>query len=166
MNERFGFARLDTTTALVPALPVLPRAGRAHVAVEPVRSPDGSAVRDLEIFRDHQHARAARHVVLERGSRSCYVICRRDRRKGLPLFASLLHASDPAALPALLPALSTHLLVRHRVPVILAELCFTTLRPPKSIMLTRSSRPKIFRSPTLAAEAIDYLYSELTCVAW
>ena len=150
----------------MPALPVLPRADRARVVDEPGAIAGRLGGRDLEIFRDHQHARAAHHVVLERGSQSCYAIWRRDRRKNLPLLASILHASDPAALTALLPALSTHLLVRHGVPVILAERRFTTLRPPNSFMLTRSSRPKMFRSPTLAAEAIDYLYSELTCVAW
>ena len=100
---RFGFARLDTATALVPALLILPRGGRADVVVEPGAIAGRLRGQDLEIFRDHQHARVARHVVLERGSQSCYVIWRRDRRKGLSLFASLLHASDPAALTALLP---------------------------------------------------------------
>ena len=88
MNERFGFTRLDTTTALVPALPVLPQAARARVVDEPGAITGRLRGRDLEVFRDHQHARAAHHVVLQRGSQSCYVIWRRDRRKNLPLFAS------------------------------------------------------------------------------
>jgi hypothetical protein len=30
----------------------------------------------------------------------------------------------------------------------------------------RRSRPKMFRSPSLDADQVGYLYSELTCLAW
>ena len=51
--------------------------------------------RDLDIYRDHVGAAAAHHLVVVRGAETCYVIFRRDRRKGLPLFASFIHVSNP-----------------------------------------------------------------------
>jgi hypothetical protein len=38
-------------------------------------------------------------------------------------------------------------------------------RPWPSVSL-RSPRRKMFRSTRLASDQIDYLYSELVCVAW
>ena len=90
---------------------------------------------------------------------------RRDRRKHVPLFASLLYTNGPDMLHALFPALSRYLLLRYGIPAVLAELRLVGLRPRSSIMLS-SPRPKMFRSHTLPESAIDYLYSELTCVAW
>jgi GNAT superfamily N-acetyltransferase len=169
LNERFGFTGLDTATALVPALPGRSSRrgfpGRTHVVSDPDRIAHCLDGRDLEIYRDHRDARASHHVVLERGRESCYVMWRRDRRKRLPVFASVLYTSDPAVLHSLFPALSRHLLLRHGIPAVLAELRVVGLRPRSSIMLN-SPRPKMFRSRTLPESAIDYLYSELTCVAW
>jgi hypothetical protein len=169
LNERLGFVRLNTATALVPALPgsSSPRrlSGRTDVITDPGQIAHFLSGRDLEIYHDHQQARAAHHVVLKRGQQSCYVMWRRDRRKRLPLLASVLYTSDPAVLHSLFPALSSHLLIRHGILAVLAELRVVGLRPRLSIMLN-STRPKMFRSRTLPESAIDYLYSELTCVAW
>ncbi len=40
-------------------------------------------------------ATAARHLVIVRDAETCYVIFRRDRRKKLPLFASIIYVSNP-----------------------------------------------------------------------
>ena len=90
---------------------------------------------------------------------------RRDRRKRLPLFASVLYTSHPCVLHSLFPVLARHLFLRHGISAVLAELRVVGLRPRLSIMLN-SPRPKMFRSRTIPDSAIDYLYSELTCVAW
>jgi hypothetical protein len=58
-----------------------------------------------------------------------------------------------------------HLLFRHRTPATLAEERIVGFRPRPSLRL-RSPRRKMFRSPSLAPAQIDYLYSELVCVAW
>ena len=100
-----------------------------------------------------------------RGDETCYVIFRRDSRKGLPLFASIIYVSDPVALPGLGGHVRRHLLLRHRIPCTLSELRIVGSRPRLSIMLN-SPRPKMYRSPTLGEGDIDYLYSELTCVVW
>ena len=39
-------------------------------------------------------------------------------------------------------------------------------RAPRLSFSVRSPRRKMFRSSTLEAHQIDYLYSELVCVSW
>jgi hypothetical protein len=90
---------------------------------------------------------------------------RRDRRKGMPLFASLLYVSNPDLFGRMARPLARHLLLRHRVPLTLAELRVTTERPRPSVLL-RSSRRKMYRSDRLTADQVDNLYSELVCLAW
>jgi hypothetical protein len=90
---------------------------------------------------------------------------RRDRRKNLPLFASILHVSDPGLFRRTARYVYGHLLLRHGIPFTLAEL--RVVGSPQAPSLTlRSPRPKMYRSPTLRSDQIDYLYSELACVAW
>jgi hypothetical protein len=110
-------------------------------------------------------AAAAHHLALVRGHDTCYVVFRRDRRKGLPLFASLLHVGNPSIFQARQHLVYRHLLLRHRIPFTLVELRVSRSRPRLARML-RSPRPKMYRSPTLAGDQIDYLYSELACVSW
>ena len=58
-----------------------------------------------------------------------------------------------------------HLPLRHRIPFTLVELRVSGSRPRAAVML-RSPRPRMYRSPTLGPDQIDYLYSELARVAW
>ena len=95
LNTRFGFTPLDTTTALVPNLPWPVRSRGVRVIDAPEEIDGLLSGRDLKIYRDHTAAPAAHHVVLVDGDRSCYVVFRRDRRKRLPLFASILHVGNP-----------------------------------------------------------------------
>jgi hypothetical protein len=104
-------------------------------------------------------------VVLTKGSDHCYVVFRRDRRKRLPVFASLLHVGNPELLARCQAVLGRHLLLRHGIPFTLAETRVTGSRPRPSVMLA-APRPKMFRSTRLSGHAIDSLYSELTLVAW
>ena len=165
INARLGFSFIDTATALAPNLPWLPRPGGGRVTADPVVIENTLAANDLQIYRDHAGAPAARHVVLSRGDRYCYVIFRTDRRKNLPFFASILHVSDPDLFRAMRQRFQSHLLTRHGIPAMLAELRVVGHRPPLSHLL-RSPRRKMFRSAHLTDRDIDYLYSELTCVSW
>lgn len=165
INERLGFSYLDTTTALLPNLPWPSVPGRGGVSSDPAVVEQRLPADQLDIYRDHLGAAAARHVVLWRGERSCYVVFRRDRRKGLPLFASILYASDPELLQQMFRPLTRHLLLRHGVPATLAELRVVGARPRWSVLLD-DTRKKMFRSSELDAGQIDNLYSELVCVAW
>jgi hypothetical protein len=165
INARLGLTHLDTTTALVPNLPWPSLPGRGVVSCDPQLVERTLSGPDLDIYRDHADTAAARHLVLIRGGRWCYVVFRRDRRKRLPVFASLLHVSDPELFHAMARQVSRHLLVRHGVLATLAELRVVRAWPPGSVRLPRP-RPRMFRSSRLGAEHVDYLYSELVCVAW
>jgi hypothetical protein len=165
MNTRLGFQFLDTATALVPNLPWPSLPGRGSVSSDPDVIESTLTGPELQIYRDHAAAGAARHLVLRSGGDWCYVVFRRDRRKNLPLFASVLHVSDPELFARMSGLVSRHLLLRHRLPVTLVERRVAGGRPARSIMLGNPRR-KMFRSDRLAADRIDYLYSELVCVSW
>jgi hypothetical protein len=167
LNSRLGFQSLDTTTALVPHLPLVPTHG-ARVVSDPDEIEGRLAGHDLRIFRDHRTAAASVHLLLVREDEHCYVVARRDRRKGLPVFASLLHIGNPWLLRRHLRLLGCHLLLHHGVLATLVEVRMLGGTPSASYRLP-SSRPKMFRpSPgtRVPAAAIDYLYSELALVAW
>lgn len=165
LNQRLKFHVLDTTTALVPNLPWPTVPGRCSVSSD--RSVLSATLTglDLQIYRDHQLAAAARHVVLLSGNEHCYVMYRKDARKGLRVFATLLHVGNPELFHRHSHQLSRYLLVHERAVATLAELRVVGGRPPAAVML-KTSRPKMFKSATLGPDHIDYLYSELTCLAW
>jgi hypothetical protein len=149
---------------LLPALPwpSLPGRTRIYTGADTARHLAGA---NLQIYRDHASAAAAHHVVLTRDGKSCYVIYRRDRRKNLPIFASILYVSDPSMFQSMSRVLGRHLLLRHGVLAVLAELRITRIRPRPSVALNHGRR-KMVKSTTLRPDQIDNLYSELVCVAW
>jgi hypothetical protein len=165
LNTRMKFRFLDTTTALVPNLPWPSWPGRDIVSSDPVVLEKTLTGNDRELYLDHARAGAARHLVLVRGGDCCYVVFRKDRRKNLPLFVSLLHVSNPTLFAKMARPFARHVLFRHGALASLAELRLLDRRPRPSVLL-RTSRRKMFRSAQLEPGQIDYLYSELVCVAW
>ena len=165
LNERLGFTRLDTATALVPnvAWPSWSRRARVvteHDEIERLLDPD-----ERRLFLDHRDAAAAHHLVLVVGDEHCYVVARRDRRKNLPVFASLLHVGNPRLLAANPMPVRRYLLLHLGALATLAELRIVGIRPRLSVMLP-TPRAKMFRSRDLGPESVDYMYTELACVAW
>lgn len=165
MNTRLKFQFLDTATALVPNLPWLSWPGRGRISTDPAVIEETLTGEELQRYRDNARTAAARHAVLTRGDESCYVVFCKVRRKNLPLFAAILYVSDPALFRSMAGPFARHLLVRHGLPATLAELRVVRHRPRLSLML-RAPRRKMFKSSHLTADQIDYLYSELVCVAW
>ena len=165
LNTRLGFEFLDTTTTVVANLPWPSRPGRDTITSDPTVIERTLTGADLEHYRDHRALGAARHLLLERDGAHCHVIWRKDRRKGLPLFASVLHVSDPELFRAMAGPLSRHLLLRHRIPATLIEHAVIEHRPRLSRTVD-SPRRKMFRSQSLEPAQIDYLYSELVCLSW
>lgn len=165
MDERLGFVHLDTTTVARPNLPA-----RRPKGIDLVTDLDqieaALSDRDLRILADHRECAAARHAVLRVGDRTCYIIFRIDRRKRLRLFASLLHVGDPDIYVQYGRYLGAFLLTRYRAPVTLVERRLIGRRSIGGPQLVLAGRPKMFKSRHLDASQIDYLYSELTCVAW
>jgi hypothetical protein len=165
LNRRLGFQDLDTTTALVPNLPWPTWPGHGDVSSDPEVIESTLTGHELQRYRDHATTAAVIHLVLRRDGEWCYVVLRRDRRKGVPGFVSVLHVSNPHLYRRMARRVARHLLVRERSVASLVELRVAHHRPRPSFLL-RSSRTKMFRSPHLDADQIDYLYSELVCVPW
>jgi hypothetical protein len=165
VNERLKFRSLDTSAALLPNLPWPSRPRAGSVSSNPKVIERTLTGPELQLYRDHIGAAAARHVVLRRGERSCYVVFRRDRRKNLPLFASILHVSDPELFRAMERPFLRHLLLRHGIPLTLAETRVIGYRP-RIARPVGTPRQKMFQSTSLEPFQIDYFYSELVCVAW
>ena len=166
LNGRLGFQFLDTTTAMVPNLPWPSVPGHCRIVADSQRLSARLRGAELQIYRDHAGTAAARHVLLVRGDRQCYVIFRKDWRKGLPVFATVLYASDPDLLIEQIRPFGRHLLLRHGLAVTLLERAVVPGRPRVSFVVPDNPHVKMFKSPTLQPDHIDYLYSELECVSW
>ena len=165
LNTRMGFSFLDTTTVLMPNLPWPTLPGGGSITSDPAVLERTLTGVDGQLYRDHADAAGARHLLLRRGEQWCYVIFRKDRRKNLPVFASLLYVSEPRLFAAMARRVSRHLLLRHGVLACLAEPRIVGSRPSPAVLLG-TGRRKMYRSASLKADQIDDLYSELTCVAW
>jgi acyl carrier protein len=161
IHTQLGFHRLDTSAALIPNLPWPTLPGRTTISADPDVIENTLAGTELELYRDHAQALAARHLVLLRGADSCYVMYRETRIKAVPV-AVILHVSDPAPFHRAIVPLTRHLLVRHRLLATLAELRIIGHRPSLSFKVTPWH--KMYRSASLAPDQIDDLYSELVCV--
>jgi hypothetical protein len=161
LNTRLGFTPLDTTTVLVPNMPWPVRSRGVRVVHAPSEIDGLLSGRDQTIYRDHS-ASTAHHVVLAKGDQSCYVVFRRDRRKRLPLFASILYVGNPALFRDCAPHFYRYLLLRRGMPATLAEVRVIGHHPAKSVMV--AGLPRMYISEDLEPAQIDYLYSELTCL--
>jgi len=163
LNKRMGFQHLDMATALVPNLPWV--GFGVKITSDPIEIQSRLSGRTFEIYRDLANAPAAHHLVVSRNGRHCYIIFRKDRRKKLPLFASILYVSDPELFGQVARSVFGYLLLRCGIPFTLLEKRVAH-HVPKLAFELRSARPKMFRSARLRPDQIDYLYSELTCVPW
>jgi len=163
IHARFGFRPLDTRAVLIPNLPWPTPPGRTTISADPHVIESTLAGMELELYRDHAQALAARHLVLLRGADSCYVMYRKMRVRGAPL-AVIVHVSDPQVFRRAVLPLTRHLLVRHRLPATIAELRIIGRGPPISSKVT--PWPKMYRSASLQPDQIDDLYSELVCIPW
>jgi hypothetical protein len=162
ITARLGFHFLDTSAALIPNLPWPTLPSRTRISVDPDAIERTLVGKELELYHDHAQALAAHHLVLIRGQDSCYVMYREFVHKNVPLFAIVLHASNPDLFHRAVIPLTRHLLVRHRLVATLAELRIIGHQPRLSFKL--NSWPKMYRSASLEPGQIDYLYSELLCV--
>lgn len=166
LNSRLSFRFLDTTTSLIPNLPWPTWPRRGVVSSDPEVIARTLTGRERELYRDHSSTSAARHLVLLRDREWCYVVFRKDRRKRLPLFASVLYVSNPDLFREMARPLARHLLLHHGALATLAEdRIVGSPRAGLSFRL-RSPRRKMFRSSHLEPAQIDYFYSELVCVSW
>ena len=164
LNRRMGFQFLDTATVLAVNTP-WPAKQSVTIVTDPTLIELHLTDRDLQIFRDHKSAMSLSMLIIE-SSQHCLLMARRDRRKGLPLFMTVLYVSEPELFRRTYRHVFSHFLIRKRAPITLLEdRIVGDLRPVGSIALSRH-RPKMFKSQSLEEADIDYLYSELTQIAW
>ena len=161
LNLRLGFRYLDTTTALIPNLPWPSLPGRVRVSADPAVIEATVTGQVRLYYHDHVGCRWVRHLVLIQGDHWCYLQWRKERRKSLPLFASIRYASNPSLLRRAFGPLGRHLLLSHNALATLVELRVSGGRIRPSLLL-RKSKPRMYKSATLGPDKIDYLYSEIS----
>jgi hypothetical protein len=115
------------------------------------------------IYRDHA-ATAVHHAVLVKGDRSCYVVFRRERRKRLSVFGSILYVGDGDLFRDCAPHFYRYLLFRYGMVATLAVIRVVGHRPKRAVMV--AGWTKMYLSEDLEPAQVDYLYSELTCRPW
>lgn len=164
LNRRLKFVDLDTTTTLLTNWPA-PHRGAAKVTSCAETLAATLTGEDLRLYEDHRRAAGAHHLLVSSAREHCYVIFRRESRKNVRAFGSILHVSNPELFRAASRQVASHLLTRHGVPATLVEHRVAG-GPLRHGTRMRRSRPKMYRSKTLPPHEIDYLYSELTCLAW
>jgi hypothetical protein len=161
---RLKFRSLDMSAALIPNLPWPTVPGRIRISADPDVIERTLAGTELELYHDHAQALAVHHHVLIRGQDSCYIMYREFRYRDKPLYAVLLHVSNPDLFHRVMLPLTRHLLVRHGLVATLGELRIIGHQPRLSFKL--NAWPKMYRSASLEPGQIDNLYSELVCVPW
>ena len=164
LNRKLGYVDLDTTTTLLPNFPWPPPRG-ARITGDPEELESVLTGHERRIYDDHRTTSAARHLLLLCGDESCYVVFRKDSRKRVRAFASILYVGNTRLFQRMVRPLGGHLLLHHGALATLLESRVVGGAPPGGIPLSRA-RPKMFKSDTLTADQIDYLYSELTCLEW
>ena len=111
----------------------------------------------LKAYQDHAAFPWLQHVLVGEAPRWCHIIYKRRSFKGLPS-AHVLHASDPTLMSDHLATLCNHMLLRG-----MASTHIETRQLRRNIRPSRirgGFNAKLFLSPTLEAQQIDYLYSE------
>jgi hypothetical protein len=165
INARLGFRHLNGSVWLVPNLPWPCWPGRNRIIKDRGRIVNALREPDVTLYKDHEKAAAAHHLVLIRRTEHCYVVFRRDRRRGLPVFASVLYVSNADLFRQMMPVFSRHVLVRHRLlGTLVDERLVSSISRPALRM--RRPRPKMYLAAGLDGRDIDYLYSELALVPW
>ena len=155
--QRLGFQILDTTTTIVPNLPLTAGSRcRIHTGDRGGEILNGESAR---IFRDHRDAPAVRQLVVERAEGICHLVYRVHRRKNVRC-ATVLYVSDPTLFARGMRAVGAHFLLRHGALLTLLE---SRLLPeqPKLSARRQPNQPKAFKAASLGEAEVDYLYSEL-----
>jgi hypothetical protein len=162
LNKRLGFNYLDNRAVVLPALPWPWRP--ATISSDPLAIRQALSGKELQLYKDHRDAPAARHLVLRDRGAVCYVVLRVVKRKKLPV-AIVEHASRPDMLRRMIHPFVGFALLRQRVVAVAVELRWLDGKVPGGSIPWRL-KPKMFRSQTLRPEDIDYFYSELLFLEW
>lgn len=158
---RLKFRSLDTSAVLIPNLPIPSWPRQTRISADPDVIETTLTGAELALYQDHARALAARHLVLSRGERFCYVMYRETPMSGIAC-AEILHVSNPELFKQAIIPLTRHLLLRHGLLATRAELRTIVYQPFFSFK--RIPRDKMYRSATLDPGQFDDLYTEFVCL--
>lgn len=166
INRRLGFQELDASrvsyrTLSWPMFSLRVQVTSAHHKIEEMLTGN-----DLAIYRDHRSAVGLLQVVAAQDGQTCHLIfrtARPGRIRKVP-YVKLLYASNPGLLRQAIRPVAGHLLRRYGATEIRADLRIMKEQHGRSVKLRNLRRPRMFRTTSLRAEHVDYLYSELSHV--
>jgi hypothetical protein len=149
------FRPLDERQAVIINLPWLAFGAQLLTNANDIeKALQGNALR---VYRDHAAFPWLRHVLVGTPNRWCHVIFKRTRFKWLPS-AHVLYLSDPAVFEQHYTRLAGYFLGRGLASTHV-ECRFLSRRPWPSAVRS-GFNAKVYLSPTLSDNDIDYLYSE------
>lgn len=149
------FSELDERRAVSLNLPAWRPGLRLHTQPDAIAAHlSGDA---LQVFEHHRRLPWLRHLLLTHGERTCHVIYKPTKVKGLGA-AHVLHASDPALYRRGAGRLAAHWLLRG-LPFSSVELRLVP-DPPRPYRLQTGFTRKVVKPAPGMSENVDYLYSE------
>ena len=166
--HKMGFVPLESERLILPPLPGV------HEAARSLRASFTRSRADLEreltgelraLYDDLSSCTVAQHVLLRKGTRSCYLVATPIHKRGIP-FAELQYASD-------LDFFWEHRIVAHaalvqttRATALWVDKRFAGRR--RTPVAKRWSCPRLYRPvrKEITPEMIDGLYSEMMGLRW
>jgi hypothetical protein len=149
------FKPLDEAVILAPNLPAFATGLELHCGAATIEASLDEA--QLAIYRDHAKLPWLEHVIVGKPGNWCHIIYKRHRYRGLPA-ARVIYANDRESLSGAWRRFAAHLLARGIITA-QADRRLLGVLPPLAVV-RNGYTAKLYLSPTLQPEDIDYLYSE------
>jgi hypothetical protein len=149
------FKPLDDRQAVIFNVPGWPAGSRVIDRADELRAALSGGT--LATYLDHAQFPWLKHLAIGQGSEWCYLIYKHEVFKGLPA-ARIIHFSDPSLFERYLGGLRNYLLLKGYATTHVE--CRRLNRQPWFSKIRSGFNPKVFLSPSLAEQDIDYLYSE------
>lgn len=161
---QLGFVPLENERLIVPPLPGAAAFGGASTTSEADLGRELTG-EDAALHRDHAACLAARHVLLRRGDRRCYLVASPIHKKGLP-FAEIQYASDWTLFWELRWLAQTALFRTAGALALFVDRRFAPARKP--LLSVPWKCPRLYRPAHKGVEPrmIDGLYSEMMNLKW
>lgn len=155
---RFGFEHLETHTRILFPVPLSRRAPSCATTADPNALRD--RLDDIDRERLDDHLPYARFLLASDESGYCFLVLTRGRRRLVPT-ARVHHISNPERFVRCARSIQRSLWRHHRVALVEFDNRLVPECPVRPSYLRPLTVPRLFRSPTLRAEQITNLYTEL-----
>ena len=156
------FKPLDERVIILPNWPGLGGGAKIDLLIDQNEIEAALTADELRVYRDHRELPWLNHWVVGEPGAYCYLQFKSNSWKNLPC-ATILYSSDAQLFSRYWSIISHHFLLKKHYLISRIERRFLIHRPLISLELS-GYRNKVFRSPSLAAEQIRYIYSELVAL--